>query len=105
MTTEIKELLAVLGLPEEEQRKLIWDWVYNEYPGWEVFEAPQSLADLAFRLRDKAGQGRFVDAIVEVFEFLFGYSDYKSVMMWLCSQECQPVHWIIAALIAKELAK
>ena len=101
MINEIKDPLAVLGLPEEEQLA----WVAREYFYNDLFAAGHCSADLAFRLRNKAGQGRFVDAIVEVFEFLFGYSDYKSVMMWLCSQECQPIHWIIAALIAKELAK
>jgi len=64
-----------------------------------------SLADLAFRLRDEAGQGHFVNGITNVFEHLYGYSDYKSVVMWMCSEECKSIHWIIAALIAKQLAK
>jgi hypothetical protein len=111
-----KELLAVLDLPEFPDglgNANQFDWLVQNVPDFEYDDDEAGfyyykkqliggIADYAIRLRDEAGQGRFVNGIIEVFEHLYGYSDYKSVMMWLCSEECKPIHYIVAALIAKE---
>lgn len=112
MTEELKK---VLNMTEDEQ----WEWLWNygkENPHYfsgiqfirHIFPKEKlefwagsenlSLADLAFRLRDEVGQGKFVNGIIEVFEHLYGYSNYKSVMMWICSEECKSIYWVMAGL-------
>lgn len=112
MADKIKELLAVLDMPEEEQWGS-WRWLFdhNYLPMricyGDIEKIRMARADLAFRLRDKTD--RFNEGLEEVFEHIMGYSTYKDMYYWMCNLidecECKPIHWIIAALIAKELAK
>lgn len=123
MNDKIKELLAVLDLPEEEQ----WDWLYShrEEYGFELdwinravpsaykqvmlATIRRSLADLAFKLRDEAVKenwGSWVYCVDTVFAYVKpkGYEgkDTNS-LVWLAT-EGKPIHIIIAVLIAKEIA-
>ena len=100
-----QELLAVLDMSEDEQRKWLIEKAHR-IPG-------RSLADLAFRLRDEA---------------MREYSDNWALACWYVQQwigfhkietyespdldgllnadheilSKSPIHWIIAALIAKD---
>lgn len=95
---KIKELLAVLDLPEEEQLKGLkpfiprgdWAAVYWNYHF--------SLADLAFRLRDEADRTNFHNGIYEVQKYL--KKEDWATAYW-GEIFAKPIHWIIAALIAK----
>jgi len=91
----MSELLKVLDMTEEEQ----WDylWRVKKY----VF---RSLADLAFKLRDEAkeytGWGKALEIVSD-----YWMRQNKTVMtlsgFWI--HKSRPIHWIIAALIAKEM--
>jgi len=121
------KLLAVLDMTEDEQRAwvcgnnllqkhrticnddLIYDWEHRT----------ESLADLAFRLRDEADNVNYERAIhlVEFYErgkkrgwwnkdslaYWFKYEDAlrTTIEEWLI-HETKPIHWIIANLIAKD---
>lgn len=103
---KIKELLAVLDLPEFEQQDWVFKNVAHEHPdSIPRYERKMRIADLAFRLRDEGGN--FNEGLTCVFEHLEGFSAYKEMLYWVCGLggACQPIHWIIAALIAKELEK
>lgn len=99
MTDKIKELLAVLDMPEEEQIQFLVDYLESST---DQSYLPDQLADLAFRLRDEVGNVAFHHCIAKVCKhinpYVMNYAGYG-----LCT--CQPIHWIIAALCAKELAK
>ena len=101
--SKIDELLSVLGMTEEEQ----WDWLVDnpESEFWPdaIFygERERYIADLAFRLRDeviKTNIHKYIKAKLIITEYM---SKIKK-KTWLYSTEAQPIHWIIAALIAKE---
>lgn len=108
MTDKIQELLAVLDMPEKEQ----WSWaLVNKHRN----TYRESLADLAFRLRDEAVDKKlkcfmsdcWYMALQDVYEYEFerGRTEPKiHEADWLVAVG-QPIHWIIAALIAKELNK
>lgn len=127
MTDKIKELLAVLDMPEEKQWTYLakkglmshsWEDAQDiklEIPTWrwessfgrkvkDKFRAV--LADLAFRLRDEAVveyEGSWGQATSLVYKYITGAKDKLLTGAWfLCT--AQPIHFIIAALIAKELA-
>lgn len=97
------ELLKVLDLPEEEQ----WPWLWAEGI-WT--KAEESLADLAFRLRDEAysycNSEVWELAVTKVANRAFGdwlgYDLLNVQGTWICL--AQPIHWIIAAVIAKGIA-
>ena len=88
----IDELLAVLDMPEEEQE----EWCRDKTMPYRWRE---SLADLAFRLRDEAvvnqGEVAWHRAVVKV-------CDYMGKRIVWFKGYAQPIHWVIAALIAKE---
>ena len=118
MKAKIKELLAVPDLTEEEQwaflRKYV-DPVY-EMGSYCPTHRKMYLADLAFRLRDEANDDV---ALLEGQRWVYLAHHYKSEhwddfkkttsfaesQCWFGYKEAQPIHWIIAALIAKKLAK
>ena len=98
MSDKINELLSVLDMTEDEQ----FEWCAKcDLLGGTVLHTDRDsmyLADLAFRLRD--------EAIVHSHRWDYGrrsVSDYldKPLVMW--DEWSQPIHWIIASLIAKEL--
>lgn len=109
--TKIDELLTVLDMPEEEQ----WDWLLNRadefWPNEDAFygERERYIADLAFRLRDEVMGEAFGDFGEEV--FLEGldkvqlYIKDKKPATAVFGLFAQPIHWIIAALIAEENQK
>ena len=85
-----KKLLAVLDMSEDEQ----WDWVFSQHA--EVIDSgDESLADLAFRLRDETVSTDYkswceaVDVVLE----------NSARGHWI--DFSRPIDWIIAALIAK----
>lgn len=111
--TKTEELLAVLDLPENEQ----WNWlVKNNIGGLAVGEVAH-LADLAFRLRDEAAIDwtNYCEAMTTIWAYWCKstWADRKTKgedkkhikyrKFWMLHS--QPIHWIIAALIAKELKR
>lgn len=96
MTNEIKRLLAVLDMTENSPEQ--YGWLLSTIREHKAC-CP---ADLAFRLRDKAivnqGDIAWHKAVVGV----CGYMGKETA--WFKNYG-QPIHWIIAALIAKELGK
>lgn len=121
MSKEIDELLAVLDMPEDEQ----WSWitegdkVIKFFPDDEIFigDPQKYLADLAFRLRDEAdcmshwwdgveavyqkAQADFIEAHIRIAPEI---AELNAALQWFTNHS-QPIHWIVASLIAKELAK
>jgi hypothetical protein len=100
---KIKELLAVLDLPAKEQYFKVLE-LCDESPADR--DCP-SLADLAFRLRDEMLKMEHY-APFEARRLVGNYTTKShsieiSEYWWAC--KVKPIHWIIAALIAKELAK
>ena len=111
MTYKIKELLAVLDLPEREQFHKLDDLgIIDENHREMIFLFGQNsgLADLAFRLRDEVrSNGHFYAGIIYVRRKMTGKEicDCEHCLCFAAIYEFKPIHWIIAALIAKELAK
>ena len=111
MNQKVKELLAVLDLPEEEQIRFLDKYpnrsIENEkvlvHGEWRLLKT--CLPTLAFRLRDevvKTCHYKYDAAIIQVYSV-----SKKSAesFHWWWIRHSQPIHFIIAALIAKELAK
>lgn len=103
---EIDELLKVLDMSEADQ----WNWlVKNNIGGLAVGEVAH-LADLAFRLRDEieksSGTLWWSGAISKVYIYVTANNQtgHKGIMIWFAIK-AQPIHWIIAALIAERLAE
>lgn len=89
------ELLAVLDMSEDEQ----WEWCVKNVKEKTIGE---SLADLAFRLRDEVvaecGDIVWHKAVVKICDYMrMGTAWFKNY--------AKPIHWIIAALIAKQKDK
>lgn len=135
------ELLKVLDMTEEEQRKqlpflldkkakehkiatdpnqhsrcLVCDKGYSnleeykkfkkQHPTCSPFPYRKSLADLAFRLRDEAvarQDGTWCEAEHEVYLYLEKDKQGWDLDTWFV-MEAEPIHWIITAIRAKELA-
>ena len=98
----MNDLLQVLDMSEEEQ----WKWVSKQWqkfsidPSWQTKEYQNmALADLAFRLRDETIEKDldWDDALVLVWEKLGRSMKYQAFSKYYA----QPIHWIIAASIAK----
>ena len=89
------DLLAVLDTSEKEQRKwLLINYFHQRMPG-------VSNADLAFRLRDETMESsELYSAMLDVHQHVEGSQDRaQDYVFW--SMRAEPIHWIIAALIAK----
>jgi hypothetical protein len=112
----IEQLLKVLDLTEEEQFDFVVRQPLGIISGFMAFDwhEPENrkslLADLAFRLRDETPN--FGVGCDQVWRWLREkYSkDGKNREVVLGTNiyfyyYAQPIHWIIAALIAKELSK
>lgn len=111
MSKEIDKLLAVLDMPEEEQIEFLKD----ELPDLrgDIINGGISLADLAFRLRDEAMPyccgGGWLDIIRRITVYMEKYvvcdkcQQSKATKSWNWDIQAQPIHWIIASLIAKAL--
>ena len=89
-----EELLKVLDMSEDEQ----WEWCIQN-----TKHIGESLADLAFRLRDEAvakNHADFHNAIYNIMVKVEGDNKWATAFWGECL--AKPIHWIIAALIAKE---
>lgn len=95
--SKIDKLLAVLDMTKEEQ----WEWLEKKFGAGGFHSFPT----LAFRLRDEALF--FVDGAERLHKHLFPNHTKKSreenAIGWLANFG-KPIHFIITALIAKELA-
>ena len=118
-----QELLAVLDMSEEEQQ-MIWlikkevmvGAVLQCKGGGELPCPSESNADLAFRLREEMDMEQW-PALAEAYECVrnkwcndtwpqrhsmgLNKKHISSSLFWLFHSK--PIHWIIAALIAKEI--
>ena len=98
---DIKEFLA---MSEDELYRWLLD---NDYI---IRASSQSLADLAFQLRDEVIMLKgFPFIAAQVYNHVHGYKPNKGeihapiVMMWIWfASHAKPEHWIAAALAAKE---
>lgn len=101
---KVSTLLEILHMPEDRQKVcLAVDGVLGDY-------STESLAETAFRMRNeviKAGCD-WLSAVCEVIEYCEGqeYCDecgqkHKTEKYFNWSEDAQPIHWIIAALIAE----
>jgi hypothetical protein len=116
---KIKELLAVLTMPEKEQAKKLAKLYSQDNDGNLIFYPVEKiaqrtfLADLAFRLRDEiwSDYPPFTDKQHCWYNALTEINKKIHTSHWLGGEKswwmeyAQPIHWIIAALVAKQLAK
>ena len=110
MTERMNELLAVLDMPETEQWKRLRPFTDASGDDYErgLYSKclrKRVLADLAFRLRDEAIEKYGV----EFHNGIYAVQCYLKKEEWATAfwgeVYAQPIHWIIAGLIAKELEK
>ncbi len=98
------ELLAVLDMSEDEQFKWL---MYNDIVTNEYVKCSRHLilADLAFRLRDEVCINRFSYGISKVQKHIGITEENLEISSWECAYWgmilAKPIHWIIAALMAK----
>ena len=102
------DIAKVLAMSYVEQE------VWCEHPEHGNRDWGQSLEDLAFHLRDEAVKHMFDKpkpywelAIIKVYTNQFGIvyprTEFAQKVMWRWwSESAQPIHWILAALKAKE---
>ena len=109
----VDKCIRVLYRNEDEQTLWLCSYIYHNKKGedyWHNFlNRHISLADLAFRLRDGVEYSTWTDALATVSI----YVQDKAVQAWTPEKEAldmfdwkynsKPIHWIIAALIAKQL--
>jgi hypothetical protein len=89
-----EERLKVLDMNEDEQVDWLWDR--------NILKPNESLADLAFRLRDEAVKKDWMYweiACCQVWQATPHKYNYNPGRF---GSRAKPIHWIIAALIAKE---
>ncbi len=93
----LNDLLKILEMSEAEQ--VVWcEKPENGNRGF-----GESLAEVAFRLRDEVRRekGNYDHAVYIVFNYEKQKNKYDNVFYWM-AYIAKPIHWIIAALIAKE---
>lgn len=122
--SKIDKLLKVLDMPENKQLVFVNNLWQNRQISQEydlspdihgklkmTFQNRVMLADLAFRLRDEVKDHKRARHLV--YRHLIKLGKIPKLMCNCCYQpwwdwwvdSSQSIHWIIAALIAKELAK
>ena len=117
MSDRIKELLKVLDLPEDDQLVFVNNLWQNRLIPDECDLLPdingkittsihnrRVLADLAFRLRDKADDTKMHNALYKIQQSrekcgVPTPQDYATAFWGL--YHAKPIHWIIAVLIAQ----
>ena len=95
MTEQQEKILAVLDMSYDEQ----WEWLEKKYGGG----AFHSFETLAWTLRNKAvtkNHADFHEAIYDVMMKVEGCEKWATAFWGECI--AKPIHWIIAALLAKE---
>ncbi len=101
-----RELLAVLGMDSDHQFWTIQKYLSSRDA--ELYDTQEiSLADLAFKLRDEAymckkSRPKLRKCMRIVTEKAYPLFDDKSLWETWWIAKARPIHWIIAALIAKE---
>ena len=99
MTERIKELLAVLDMPEGSPEQ--YGWLLSTIREHKAC-CP---ADLSFRLRDEVlssenGMRQWICGMFDVYM----KATKNKLLNWKWGYvKAKPIHWIIAALIAKEM--
>ena len=101
----MNDLLKVLDMSEAEQWKWLWENRQLTHIGWNMTATRNMiLADLAFRLRDEAwgetGEGEWGSGVGKVMVYVHPVPNKEQLQEWWCCCS-KPIHWIIAALIAK----
>lgn len=107
---KVNELLAILDMPEDNQKMcLALDGILKT-AGDEKGAAylTESLAETAFRMRDEVcgevvhmfDRLNYEMALRQVYTRVGIKSEGSEFLIWL-SCEAKPIHWIIAALIAE----
>ena len=94
----MNDLLKVLDMSKDEQGEYLF-----QKDIWKLEIQKESLADLAFRLRDEAvakNHADFHNAIYNIMVKVEGDNKWATAFWGECL--AKPIHWIIAALIAKE---
>jgi len=115
MSKRIEELLAMLDLPEEQyiaELLQLGAIASDEYDNVEAgrIKADILLAGIAFRLRDEVAcvpdyKGSTSKALVMIFEKRTQIKgETPTIEIWWI-WNAKPIEWIIATLIARELAK
>ncbi len=98
---KIKELLGLLELSQ-------FDFEITLENNYAQLQPLESIAELAFRLRDEVGTLNFHGAIYRVRQWHFHHDDIKAdnyaTSFWGMYM-AKPSDWIVAALIAKEIAE
>ncbi len=112
----MNDLLKVLDMSEEEQVSWLCNYIYHHEKGadyWHNFlNRHISLADLAFRLRDDlvkqapySMRYAWENALEEVYQYEKELNKEGTDKAGWGLDWSQPIHWIIAALIAKNKNK
>ena len=83
-----QEILALLDMSEREQRNFL---NYNEV----AWLPPESLPDLAFRLRDEVPLEKYRTTLMEVYQHQTRHPIYWEFLMYI-----SPTEMICAALLA-----
>lgn len=114
--SKIKTLLGVLDMPEEKQTRKIQELFAYSEPGLTRRDFPR----LAFRLRDEARKDDIkswniaivivalhINDSLQLKEMYVSKAEWQWAQHIMLNQDEYPIHriWIIAALIAKELAR
>ena len=102
-----EDLLAVLDMSEEEQRKWVHFTLYDYYRGYTdspLIQTEHILADLAFRLRDEmckeiGGCEKYYAGLEAIYKYRGIKKQCQSFYAFL-TYRLQPIDMIIAALIA-----
>lgn len=109
-------LLSILDMPEVQQRRCLeTDGILEKETAETVGTCLiPSFADIAFRIRDeviKAGCD-WLEAVCAVIQYCEGEKrceacgqNHKTKKYFNWSDDAQPIHWIIAALIAEVIRK
>jgi len=112
----MNDLLKVLDISEDEQFEYLENTgiidlnktcFYKDYGNTYTIDKKGTLADLSFRLRDKVVKN--IDISLEVWAkalrkvFLTEFKGGSEITMLSWYVNCaKPIHWVIAALIAKQ---
>ena len=107
MTVDIK---VVLAMSEEEQYGWVCAKLCNKRDYKTICDLSScklSLADLAFQLRDEAVEKdafEWMKACESIFEIACPKSQWSNYDIWW-QDYSQPIHWILTAMLAKEMSR
>ena len=101
------QLLKVLDMDEDEQLLWVCSEVLKDPFDPKAGSRVVHVAELAFKLRDKVKGSEGADAWVKASQVVFAhihpeYSNNVYSVAAYFADKAKPIHWIIAALIAKD---